>query len=263
MPQNLLDLTGKAALITGGNSGLGLGFARGLAKSGANVVIWGRSADKNAAAEKELAQHGIEVMSAQVAVEDEAAVAAGIRGAIERFGRLDCVIANAGIATPVPSVLELDSDTYHHLLNINQHGGFYTLREAAKHMVERANNGDEGGSLVVCGSLAVFTGSRGMAHYGAAKGALAAMMKSMAVDLGQYGIRVNMIAPGYIKTDIARDMDEEMVKAVDEMFASRTPIPRVGYPEDFEGVAAYLASDASSFHTGDIIVVDGGCLNAL
>ncbi len=263
MVQNLFDLTGKVALITGGNSGLGLGFARGLAKSGADVVIWGRSKAKNAAVAEEFAAYGNRVLTAEVDVADEAAVVAAMADAVARFGRLDCVIANAGIASPVPSVLELDSKTYHDLLNINQHGGFFTLREGARHMVERAKAGDPGGSLIVCGSLSVFCGVPGMAHYGAAKGALAAIMKSMAVDLGRYGIRANIVAPGYIRTELGRDGDTEVQRATENAFAARTPIPPIGYPEDFEGIAAYLASDRASFHSGDIIVIDGGYLASI
>jgi NAD(P)-dependent dehydrogenase (short-subunit alcohol dehydrogenase family) len=190
-------------------------------------------------------------------------VVAGMKAAVDRFGRLDCVMANAGISKAVPSVLELDSKTYHDLLDINQHGGFYTLREAARHMVERAKNGDPGGSLIVCGSLSIFCGVPGMAHYAAAKGAMAAVMKSMAVELGRYGIRANMVAPGYIRTDLGRDGDPAAQAATQEFFASKTPIPRIGYPEDFEGIAAYLASDRASFHSGDIIVIDGGYLASI
>jgi NAD(P)-dependent dehydrogenase (short-subunit alcohol dehydrogenase family) len=256
---DLFDLTGKKALVTGGNSGLGLGFARGIAKQGGDLILWARSETKNRAAEQDLRAYGGEVIARAVDVASEAAVVDGIRQAVETFGRLDCVIANAGIATSAPSVLDLTTEQYHELLNINLHGAFYTLREAARHMVGRAKAGDPGGSLIVCGSLSVFMGVPGMPHYGAAKGALASIMKSMAVELGKYGVRVNMVAPGYIKTDLGRGR-EEAQSPQDKLFAERTPIPRVGYPEDFEGIAAYLASDASKFHTGDIIVIDGGWL---
>ncbi len=258
MGQTLFDLTGKKALVTGGNSGLGLGFARGIAKQGGDVMLWARSEEKNRAAEAELRAFGHQAIARVVDVASETAVAEGIGQAVETFGRLDCVIANAGISNAAPSVLDMTSKQYHELLDINLHGAFYTLREAARHMVGRAKKGDTGGSLIVCGSLTVFMGVTGMEHYGAAKGALASIMKSMAVELGPYGVRVNMIAPGYIKTNLGRSREPNSAR--DQAMVDRTPVGRVGYPEDFEAIAAYLASDGSSFHTGDIIVVDGGYL---
>ena len=256
---DLFDLTGKKALVTGGNSGLGLGFARGLAKQGADLMLWARSEEKNRAAEEELRQFGGEVLSRSMDVASEEAVVRHMQEAVETMGRLDCVVANAGISSYKPSILDLDSQTYHQLLDINLHGVFYTLREAARHMVGRAKAGDPGGSIIVCGSLSVYLGVPGMSHYAAAKGAVASIMRTMAVELGQFGIRVNMVAPGYIKTDLGRDRTEP-VSAQDQHFIDHTPMPRVGYPQDFEAVTAYLASDGAAFHTGDVIVIDGGYL---
>ncbi len=256
--RGLFDLSGKAALVTGGNSGLGLGFARGLAKQGADVMLWGRSPEKNTAAVASLSAYGGRVEARSVDVVSEDAVKAGMAEAVDVFGRLDCVIANAGISNGSPSFVELESSIYHELLATNQHGAFYTLREAARHMVARAEAGDPGGSLIICGSLTVFRGTPGRIHYGAAKGAMASMMVGMAADLGKYGIRANMIAPGYIKTDLGRSRPQGEISATDQIFTERAPLRRVGRPEDFEAIAAYLASDASSFHSGDIIVIDGG-----
>jgi NAD(P)-dependent dehydrogenase (short-subunit alcohol dehydrogenase family) len=123
-------------------------------------------------------------------------------------------------------------------------------------MRKRALAGEEGGSIVVCGSLSIFHGMQGMEHYAAAKGALAAMVKGLAVEMGQYKVRVNMLAPGFIMTEMTGDPAQ--VKAVTERFAAITPLGRPGYPGDIEGPAAYLASDASRFHTGDIMIIDGG-----
>lgn len=257
-PHGLFNLGGKKALVTGGNSGLGLGFARGLAKQGADLMIWGRSEEKNQAAEADLGQYGGQVLSRALDVASEDVVTRQMEEAVEAMGRLDCVIANAGVSSHRPSILELDSKTYHDLLNINLHGAFYTLREAARHMVARAKDGDPGGSIIVCGSLSVYLGVPGMSHYAAAKGALASMMRSIAVELGPFGIRVNMIAPGYIKTSIGRHREASEASPLEESFADRTPMKRIGYPQDFEAIAAYLASDGAAFHTGDIIVIDGG-----
>jgi NAD(P)-dependent dehydrogenase (short-subunit alcohol dehydrogenase family) len=260
MSKGLFDLTGKVTLVTGGNSGLGLGFARGIAKQGGDLMLWARSAEKNAAAKAELEQFGVRVETRSVDVASEEAVIQGMAEAAELFGRIDCVIANAGISNPAPSVLDLDSKRYHDLLAINMHGAFYTLREGARHMVARAERGDPGGSLIACGSLSLFLGVPGMEHYAAAKGGVATIVRGMALELGKYGIRANVVAPGYIKTDLGRDREGSELSATDEFFASSTPIPRVGYPEDFEGIIAYLASDAARFHTGDTIVIDGGYL---
>lgn len=263
MAKGLFDLSGKVAVVTGGNSGLGLGFARGIARQGGDIAIWARSAEKNAAAKAELEAFGVHVTTRQVDVADEAEVIAGFDDVMAQHGRIDTVIANAGISHSVPSFLDLDTESYHRLLAINQHGAFFTLREGARHMVRRAQAGEPGGSLIVCGSLSMLVGVKGMEHYAAAKGALGAMMRGMAAELGQYRIRANVIAPGYIKTDIGRSRDQAQKSQMDEWFASNTPIPTLGYPEDFEGIAAYLASDAARFHTGDTIVIDGGWMAKL
>jgi NAD(P)-dependent dehydrogenase (short-subunit alcohol dehydrogenase family) len=264
LSKGLFDLSGKVTVVTGGNGGLGLGFARGIAKQGGDVALWARSASKNAEAKVELEALGARVSTHQIDVSSEEAVAEGFQAVMEEFGRIDCVIANAGISTPAASVLDLTTEAYHELLDINQHGAFFTLREGAKHMVKRAEAGEPGGSLIACGSLSIYLGVPGMEHYAAAKGAIAAVVRGMALELGRYGIRANIIAPGFIKTDLMENPGSDgpapQLSEMDAHFAANTPIPRVGYPEDLEGIAAYLASDASKFHTGDTIVVDGGYL---
>src|SRR5438128_2243022 len=139
MPKNYFDLTGKQALVTGANSGLGLGFAQALAKAGADVMIWGRNKDKTSAAVEALRKHGTRIESCLVDVSKEREVVDGMEASVQSMGRLDCVIANAGAATMAP-FHELTAEMYHDLINTAQHGGFYTLREAAKHMIRRAEN---------------------------------------------------------------------------------------------------------------------------
>jgi NAD(P)-dependent dehydrogenase (short-subunit alcohol dehydrogenase family) len=256
----MFDLTGKVALVTGGNSGLGFAFAEGIAKAGGDIVIWGRNAERNADAAAALREHGGRVIARSVDVASRDAVVAGIADAVEEMGRLDTVIANAGASHSRDSSLDITPEDYHALLATNLHGAFYTLQEGARHMVERSAAGDPGGSLIICGSLSVFRGVPGMPHYGAAKGALASIMASMAVEFGKHGIRVNMIAPGYIRTNIGASRDDPKRQALDKHFVEVTPMARIGKPADFEGIAVYLASDLSSFHTGDIIVIDGGIM---
>ena len=259
MARGLFDLTGQVVLATGANSGIGLGFLQGCAKQGADVVVWGRRAEKNAEAVEALKALGAPRAHAEaVDVSDEAAVVAAFAATLRVMGRVDCVFANAGFHQRADSFSDLSSDLYHKLLGVNLHGAFYTLREATRHMRERAKAGDPGGSIVACGSLSIFHGLQGMEHYAAAKGALSAMVKGLAVEMGQYGVRANMLAPGFIMTGMTDD--DPRIEAITQRFAAITPLGRPGYVDDMEGPAAYLASDASRFHTGDILVVDGGRL---
>jgi NAD(P)-dependent dehydrogenase (short-subunit alcohol dehydrogenase family) len=257
MGLGLFDLSGKVVLATGANSGIGLAFLQGCAKQGADVVVWGRRAQKNAAALETLKGLGApRVYAAEVDVSDEAAVEAAFASTLAAMGRVDCVFANAGFSDRAASFADLSTKAYHDLLGVNLHGAFFTLRAAARHMRERAKAGDPGGSLVACGSLSIFHGLQGMEHYAASKGALAAMIKGLAVEMGQYGVRANMLAPGFILTGMTEDKAQS--EAVSKRFAAITPLGRPGCASDIEGPAAYLASDASIFHTGDILVVDGG-----
>ena len=257
----LFDLTGKVALVTGGNGGIGLGFARGIAKQGGAVAIWGRSAEKNAAARAELEALGAKVTAHAVDVTSREAIIAGYEQLLSDHGRVDCVFANAGRSSRnmTGSTLNLDEAEWHDLLATSLHGAFFTLQEGARQMVKRAEAGDPGGSLVFCGSLSMFQGVGGISNYTASKGALGAVIRAMAVELGKYRIRANTIAPGFIVTGmIGEDTPDD--NPIVQHFAGKTPIPRAGRPADFEGIAAYLASDASAFHTGDTIVIDGGAL---
>jgi NAD(P)-dependent dehydrogenase (short-subunit alcohol dehydrogenase family) len=252
MPENLFDLTGKVALISGANSGIGFGFAEGLARAGSDIVIWGRRAEANEAAAEKLRAFGVRVHSEAVDVTDEAAIVRGFENAIAVMGKLDTVIANAGIASQKPFT-ELDAKTYHDLLNINLHGAVFTLREGAKHMVAQG----QGGSLIVCGSGSIFQGVPTMGHYAVAKGALNALAKSIAAELGPHGIRCNVIAPGFIITEMTT-ADPELGKMIADMVAAKAPIGRAGNPDDLWGAAVYLASDLSRYHTGDTLIIDGG-----
>jgi len=256
MPKNYFDLTGKTALVTGANSGLGLGFAHALAKGGADVVIWGRNPQKTEAAVAAVRKHGTRVESRIVDVAKENEVVEGMEAAVKQMGRLDCVIANAGAVTQAP-FHELSTKQYNELIDTAQHGGFYTLREAAKHMVNRAKAGDPGGSLIICGSLSIFAGGKNISHYGTAKGALNSMSKGMTVDLAEYGIRVNVVAIGMTMTEMVQANMEHAAPVI-KLSESRIPMGRIGTTEDMDGIIIYLASDMSKYHTGDTITLDGG-----
>ncbi|HEX4533422.1 MAG TPA: SDR family oxidoreductase [Rhizomicrobium sp.] len=249
------DLTGKVALITGGNGGIGLGMAQALAASGADIVIWGTNELKNAAAEKALKGHGTRVATRTVNVASESEVAEGMKAAVAQMGRVDCVIANAGIGGGAPLV-ELTTELFHKVHAVNEDGVFWTFREAAKHMIARAGDGDASGSLVVVASTAGIEGAARNSAYGASKGAVMSMARALAVELARYGIRVNSIAPGWIATDMTKGAQEN--KIFTEKVIPRIPARRWGKPEDFGGIAVYLASDASAYHTGEAFIIDGG-----
>ncbi|MFM5915769.1 MAG: SDR family NAD(P)-dependent oxidoreductase [Chakrabartia godavariana] len=254
--ENLFDLTGKVALVTGGNGGIGLGMAEGLARHGATVVIWGTNAAKNEAAVETLSAHGGAVRSACIDVSDEAAVKQGIADILSEFGRLDQAIANAGIGQSRRDMFDISMDDFRKVESINVHGVFATLREAARHMIERAKDGDRGGSLVGIASTAAIHGAARNEHYGASKGAVVSMCRAMAVELARHAITVNSICPGWIKSDMTAPMQDN--DKFNERVIARVPMGGWGEGADFAGIAVYLASRASRFHTGDSLVIDGG-----
>ena len=257
MSKGLFDLTGKVAMITGGNGGIGLGFARGIAKQGGSVAIWARNAEKNAAARAELEDAGAaRVETYQVDVSSEEQIIKGFETLMDDFGRIDCVFANSGASPRYDSVFDMPTSHWHEFQSVALHGAFFTLREGARHMKARAEAGEPGGSLVACGSLSLFQGLSGKMEYAASKCGAAAVIRCLATELGPYGIRANVVAPGLIMTPMMGG--EENEKALAAHYGPQIPIKRVGYPEDFEGIGAYLCSDASSFMTGETITIDGG-----
>jgi NAD(P)-dependent dehydrogenase (short-subunit alcohol dehydrogenase family) len=250
------NLQGKVALVTGGNRGIGLGMTEALAQAGADVVVWGSNAEHNAKAEAMLKAIGVRVLIQKVNVAEEAQVVAGMAEAVDKMGRVDCVIANAGIGGGARSFPEFDTETYRRVLAVDLDGVFFTFREACKHMVERANNGDKGGSLVAISSVSAVHGAPRNQAYAASKAAVLSMVRSIAVEHARHGVRANSILPGWIATDMTQgaQQNEKFVANV----ISRVPQRRWGEPADFGGIAVYLASDASAFHSGDSFVIDGG-----
>lgn len=250
------DLTGKVALVTGGNGGIGLGMADAMAQAGARIVVWGTNEEKNRAAEAALAKRGVKVISRKVDVSSESEVALAMKEAVAAMGRIDTVIANAGIGSGARSFLEMTTEQYRKVLSVNLDGVFFTMREAARHMRERAAAGDKGGSLVGIASVAAIDGAARNEHYAASKGAVISMMRSIAVEFARDGVRANTILPGWIATDMTAAAQNS--PAFTEKVIPRVPMRRWGEPTDFGGIAVYLASNASAFHTGDTFVVDGG-----
>jgi len=255
MQTSLFDLSGKTALITGGNGGIGLGFAEGVAKHGANVCIWGTNAEKNAVALGSLQSHGTKVHAIQCDVSDAAAVERSFAESLAIFGRVDACFANAGIGGGGPFA-ELTNEQWDRVLKVNLDGLFYTLRAAAKHMKERAEHGDAGGRLIGTASLGALMGmSRGEAYAGS-KGAVISIMQALAVEFARYGVTANSILPGHIATALTEKnyANEKFRNAI----MPRIPLRRWGDKSDFEGVAVYLMSKASAYHAGDSFLIDGG-----
>ena len=247
----LFDLSGRVAVVTGGNRGIGLGISRGLARAGARLLLWARDAERSREAVAELEALGAEAAALACDVSREADVERALAQSLERFGRVDVCFANAGFGSGA-NPLKLSLEQWRALLAVNLDGAFLTLRAVARHMVERGG----GGKLVAISSISEIFGSPKQPHYAASKAALGALVRSLAVELGRHDIQVNAILPGWITTDATAPAlaHEPLNRAV----LHRTPARRWGTPEDLEGIAVYLASDASRFHTGDSIRVDGG-----
>ncbi len=254
MAYQAFDLTGKVALLTGGNSGIGLGMAEALAAAGAGVCIWGTNEEKNTAARDTLVKHGGKVLALRCDVSDEAVVERAFADTLAAFGRVDACFANAGVAgrRGVASFMEMTADEWRRVLSVNLDGAFFTLRAAARHMTAR----DGGGSLVVMASLAAISGQARGEHYAASKGGVVSMMKALAVELARYGVRANAILPGWIDTPMT-EKTLRWDKFVEKVLP-RVPAHRWGVPADFGGIAVYLASDASAYHSGDTFIIDGG-----
>lgn len=249
---NPFDLSGHVALVTGGNSGIGLGMAEGLAAAGASVCIWGRTEERNEAARERIAAHGGEVLAVRCDVSSTEDVEAAFAETLERLGRIDSCFACAGVGPGGQRFLEMTPEEFDRVLAVNLTGAYLTLQGAASDMVERG----EGGSLVGVASLAALSGQPRGQNYAASKGGLIAMVNSCAVELAKHGIRANSILPGWVESA----MTEGILGAQPfvERVLPRVPARRWGTPADFAGVAVYLASPASSYHTGDSLLIDGG-----
>jgi NAD(P)-dependent dehydrogenase (short-subunit alcohol dehydrogenase family) len=253
----LFDLTGRVGLVTGGNSGIGLGYAEGLAECGAAVAIWGTNAAKNDAAIERLSEFGVDVHAVICDVGDQEAVKAAMSETVGELGRVDSCFVNAGVGGRAASFADMSTEEWQRVLRVNLDGAFYTSQEAVRHMVARFEGGDTtGGSLVFTSSGSAFSGQPRGQHYGGSKAAIIAMSKGIAVEYARYQVRSNSIVPGWIDTEMASGA-LHWDKFI-ERNMPRTPARRWGEGRDFAGIAAYLASPASSYHTGDVITIDGG-----
>jgi len=247
----MFDLTGKVAVVTGGNGGIGLAMAVALAEAGADVAVWGRDEAKNAAARERLAATGRRAVALPCDVSDEPQVLEAFAATLATLGRVDSMFANAGIGGRSPFV-DMSLAEWRRVMAVNLDGAFLCLREAARHMVERG----EGGSLVAVSSTSAIHGAPAQEHYAASKTALLGLMRGLAVELARYGVRCNSLLPGWTDTDLLAPA-AGFAKFVDNT-VKRTPVRRWAAPEELGPAAVFLADPTLTFHTGDSLVVDGG-----
>ena len=246
------DLSGHVSVVTGGNRGIGLGIAGGLAKAGAQVAIWSRAVDRNEAAVADIEALGGEALAFHCNVADEASVLEAMEATIAAFGRVDSVFANAGTSGMAKFPADFDLDEWNRVLDVNLTGVFLTTRAVADHLVEQG----EGGSIVLTGSVVARLALPLAPHYTASKGAVLSLGRALANRLGRHGIRVNVLSPGWVETEMAEGVISDERSA--GYFMSRIPLRRWGATEDFEGAAVFLASGASRYMTGAELVIDGG-----
>ncbi len=255
MNHKLFDLTGRTALITGSSRGLGRAFAEGLAAAGARVVLNGVNPDGLAQAARDMQADGYSVLTAQFDVSDEAAVVAAFEKLDAEGVEVDILINNAGIQFRKP-MLELDTEDWRRVIDVNLTSAFVIGREAAKRMAGRGR-----GKIINIGSLTSELARATVAPYTVAKGGIKMLTKAMAAEWGDKGIQSNAIGPGYMVTD----MNEALIAnpEFDAWVKARTPMRRWGLPEELQGVAIFLASDASNYVSGQIIYADGGMISVL
>jgi 2-dehydro-3-deoxy-D-gluconate 5-dehydrogenase len=247
----LFDLGGKVAIVTGGNGGIGLGMARGLADAGAEIAIVGRNEAKSDAAVADLKQRGVKAVSVVADVTDKAAVAAMIERVKRELGRIDILVNNAGInIRKPPQALELEE--WDSVIKTNLTSAF--LCSQAVHPAMKAAGG---GKIINIGSMMSIFGASFAPAYAASKGGIVQFTRSCAVAWAGDNIQANAILPGWIDTDLTKRAREQIDGLHDRVLA-RTPAARWGAIADFAGIAVYLASSASDFVTGTAIPVDGG-----
>lgn len=245
----MFDLTGKIAIVTGGNGGLGLGYGRGLVKCGAKVAVWGRNQDKNANAVDELRSLGGEVEAFTCDVTKEADIATAFDRTLDQFGAVDACFANAGGGGYRGLSHQTSRTDWLSTIDLNLMSVVQTWAPVTDHMLERG----KGGRLIVTSSIAAYLGTAGSAGYSTTKAAVLGLVRALALELGHAGIRVNAILPGFIETEMSAQ-----APALREAAKRRTAIARMGELEDVEGIAVFLASQHSDFITGQSIVLDGG-----
>ena len=248
-----MNLTGQVAVVTGGNGGIGLGIAKGLARAGADIAIWARNPEKSQRAMDELRD---EVPSRRFHaincdVSDFEQVVDATAKTADLLGRIDVCVANAGVPGSGP-FLELTPGEWQRIIHVNLDGTFFTFQSIARQMVKQG----DGGALLAISSTSAIHGAPLNAHYAASKSGILGLVRSAAVALARHDIRVNALLPGWTVTDLANEGYEN--DRFREVTIARTPVRRWATPEDYAQIAVTLCDKSQSFHTGDCVVVDGG-----
>lgn len=245
------DLTGKTAFVTGASRGIGRVIAAAFAGAGADVALVARSEDGLKETARQIIDQGREAVIIPADVTDEEAVNAAVDEAISRLGHLDIVVNNAGGNNFTRPVLDMRPSGWHKIMRLNVDSTLYVCRAAGRHLTERGT-----GSVINVASVAGLGGAPGLSHYGAAKAAVVSLTKSLAVEWAAQGVRVNALCPGWTATDLNRYLWES--EDGGQVIIAGVPMGRWGRVEEMAGPAVFLASDASSFMTGQVLVVDGG-----
>jgi gluconate 5-dehydrogenase len=248
--ENLFDLSGRVALVTGTSRGLGQYFGRALAKAGADLVITSRDKSRLTPFQEEIEALGRKALPVQLDVLSESDIENMVRTAIDEYGKIDILVNNAGlnIRSPAAEFSWKDWDT---VLNTNLKGAFFVAQAVGKKMIERGY-----GRIVNIGSCTCVFGMEGIGPYCASRGGILQLSRSLAAEWGRHGITVNVLAPGWFKTAQNKVLYEN--KPWVEYITDRIPLGRPGQPNDLDGTVIFLASDASAYVTGQIVLVDGG-----
>lgn len=251
MTTPMFDLTGKVAIITGSTKGIGKAIARQMARSGAKVVISSRKADACDSVTEEIIAEGGTAVSIPCHIGDKAQLQALVDKTLAQYGRIDILVCNAATNPTYGPLSEIPDGALDKILDVNVKGAVWLCNMALPHIEKQ-----KGGSVILISSIAGLRGSATIGAYGMSKAAEAALARNLALEWGPRGVRVNAIAPGLIATDFAKALTEDPVRR--ERAATRTPLRRIGEPDDIAGVAHFLASDAAAYVTGQVIVADGG-----
>jgi len=249
--KNLFDLTGKVALVTGASSGLGVQFAKALANQGADVAISARRTDKLEQVKKEVEAFGVKCLAVKCDVKKSAEIAAMVQQVKTHFGKIDILVNNAGVVNYAPAEKATDEE-WLSIIDVNLNGVYYTAREVGKIMVEQKY-----GKVINIGSICsvITAANTSMAAYSTSKGAVEMLTKSLANEWAKHNITVNCLGPGYFLSEMTQDLVDTGLKDVMKVYC---PMGRMGAPGELDGALIYLASDASSYTTGQLLCVDGG-----
>jgi NAD(P)-dependent dehydrogenase (short-subunit alcohol dehydrogenase family) len=250
MSNELFDLSGRVAIVTGTSRGLGQTFARALAKAGADLVLTSRHRDHLLDFESEVKSLGRKAISLELDVRDHASIEKMAKDAGSAFGYIDILVNNAGCNVRKPA-LEVTWDDWNLILDTNLRGSFFVAQAVARFMVPRRY-----GRIVNIGSVTSVAGYAGLGPYGASRGGIRQLTMSLADDWGKFGITVNCLAPGWFRTEQNKILYED--KEWVEYLSDRIPIKRPGQPQDLESAIVFLAAESSRYVTGQTLLVDGG-----